>query len=232
MLYELKRIRKASGISQVEAAEEFGVPLGTYRNWEQNIYMPRENSMLLKIAHHFGVSVEELFGYDLVGPGTLAFVQESSDKDSVLVPLFGRVAAGPPLEMDDIEDHISLDKSLYRQYPESFFLRVDGESMNRVLPNGSFALIDQSKANGDVISGRVYAVCINGHSATIKVIKRLENGFVLVPDSSDPTFKPEVFDNDDPRADDERKLTIIGEVVWYTVPADFMSNYQYSPVNI
>ena len=40
MLYELKNLRKASGFTQASMAEKLGVPLGTYRNWEQGIYAP------------------------------------------------------------------------------------------------------------------------------------------------------------------------------------------------
>lgn len=223
MLYELKEIRKAKGLSQKEAAEELDVPLGTYRNWEQLLSMPRDNKTLLKVARYYKVSVEELFGYDLVEPGSFSSAYDNDPEESTVnVPRFGRIAAGIPLEMDAVEDHIQVPKELFRKFPKAFFLTVEGESMNRILPNGSYALIDPSKKDEDVISGKIYAVCINGYDATIKRVKKLANGFELVPLSTDPTYKPEVFDNDDPRADDEKKVTIIGEVVWFTVPHDYI----------
>ncbi len=228
MLYELKRIRKASGLSQVEAAAHFGVPLGTYRNWEQCIYMPRENKTLLKIARFFEVTVEELFGYDMVSPGAFSFIHEEED-GVVALPLFGRIAAGKPLEMDAVEDHLQISRALFRRYPEAFFLRIEGSSMNRVLPNGSFALIDPRKKEEDVVSGHIYALCVNGYDATVKVVKKLANGYTLIPDSTDLTYKPQTFDYGEPGTDE---VTIIGEVVWYTVPPDFMSNYQYAVMDI
>ena len=72
MLYELKQLRKKKGITQNEAAKEFGVPLSTYRNWEQLKNMPRDNVTLKKIADYFDVSMEALFGYDLVSPGAFS----------------------------------------------------------------------------------------------------------------------------------------------------------------
>ena len=40
MLFELKNIRRKAGLSQEEAADQLGVPIGTYRNWEQMKTMP------------------------------------------------------------------------------------------------------------------------------------------------------------------------------------------------
>lgn len=71
MLYELKTVRTRSGLSQEEAADQLGVPIGTYRNWEQLKSMPRNRADLPRIAQFFGVTVEDLFGDDLVTPGTL-----------------------------------------------------------------------------------------------------------------------------------------------------------------
>ena len=71
MLFELKNIRRKAGLSQEEAADQLGVPIGTYRNWEQMKTMPRDRGELPRLARFFGVTVEDLFGEGLVTPGTL-----------------------------------------------------------------------------------------------------------------------------------------------------------------
>lgn len=71
MLFELKAIRKKSGLSQENAAKQLGVPLNTYRNWEQLKTMPRDRGDIPRLARFFGVTVEDLFGEDFVEPGTL-----------------------------------------------------------------------------------------------------------------------------------------------------------------
>lgn len=71
MLFELKAIRKKSGLSQEAAAKQLGVPLNTYRNWEQLKTMPRDRGDIPRLARFFGVTVEDLFGEDFVVPGTL-----------------------------------------------------------------------------------------------------------------------------------------------------------------
>lgn len=70
MLFELKAIRKKSGLSQEAAAKQLGVPLNTYRNWEQLKTMPRDRGDIPRLARFFGVTVEDLFGEDFVVPGT------------------------------------------------------------------------------------------------------------------------------------------------------------------
>lgn len=77
MLYELKTIRKKSGLSQEDAADQLGVPIGTYRNWEQLKTMPRDRGDIPRLARFFGVTVEDLFGEDFVVPGTLNDIYET-----------------------------------------------------------------------------------------------------------------------------------------------------------
>lgn len=77
MLFELKTIRKKSGLSQEEAADQLGVPIGTYRNWEQLKTMPRDRGDIPRLARFFGVTVEDLFGDDFVVPGTLNDMYET-----------------------------------------------------------------------------------------------------------------------------------------------------------
>ena len=102
MLYELKNLRKASGFTQASMAEKLGVPLGTYRNWEQGIYAPQDISLIKQTADILHESMEALFGYDAFEPGALD--EGLSDEEQfVYVPLYGRIAAGVPIEMDLIE---------------------------------------------------------------------------------------------------------------------------------
>lgn len=217
MLYELKQLRKKKGITQSEAANEFGVPLSTYRNWEQLKNMPRDNATLKKIADYFDVSMEALFGYDLVNPGAFSDLPEEQNAKMKYVPLIAEIAAGMPIEADEIIDFIPIPNEVMRKHPAAYLLRINGTSMNRVLPDGCYALVDPSMK--DVVDGHAYAVKVNGDASTAKRIKRLANGVELIPDSLDPTHKPIVFDKEDESK--WKELKIEGEIVWYTIPFDF-----------
>lgn len=215
-MYELKKARKASGVSQVEAAEKFGVPLSTYRNWEQCKNMPRDNSTIKEMADYFGVSMEALFGYDMVEPGAFADIPEYEDSRFRLVPMFGSIAAGRPIAMEAAVDHFPVPREVMTKYPRAFLLRIAGESMNRILPNGSFALVDPSQK--EPVDNAPYAVCVNGYDATVKRIHKLANGFELVPDSNDPTYRAKVYDYG---IEGTETVTVIGRVVWYCIPFDW-----------
>ena len=87
--------------------------------------------------------------------------------------------------------------------------------MNRVLPNGSYALVSPCSIADS--TGSLYAVTVGENAATVKRVRVLENGLELQPDSDDPTFHPIVFD----RADEETPtVSIIGKVVWHCPPME------------
>lgn len=132
------------------------------------------------------------------------------------VPLYGSIAAGTPIEMMEVEDTQPVPTKVHERYPDAFLLKVEGESMNRILPNGCYALVDPCERVS--VNGAPYAVCVNGYDATVKRVRRLNNGFELAPDSNDPTYKPAVFDYGEPNT---QTITVIGRVVYYVLPFDW-----------
>lgn len=134
----------------------------------------------------------------------------------VEVPLYGSIAAGTPIEMDDVDDTHPVPKRVIDEHPDAFLLKVEGESMNRVLPNGCYALVDPCD---DVEhDGKPYAICVNGYDATVKRVRKLNNGFQLVPDSTDPTYRERTYDYNEPGTE---TITVIGQVVYHVLPFDW-----------
>lgn len=88
--------------------------------------------------------------------------------------------------------------------------------MNHIIPNGCYALIDPCLGVDN--DNAPYAACVSGFDATIKRVKKLENGFKLVPDSTDPTFPVQTFSYNEPGT---KEVTIIGRVVWHVIPFDW-----------
>lgn len=210
----LKAARKAAKLTQKQAAERSGIALGTLRRWEQGKNEPDMASIIL-LANLYGVTTDTLLGSEYADeiPGAAKIIPFPS---RTAVPLLGRIAAGQPIEMDEVDDRIEIPEPVFYKYPDAFLLTVDGESMNRILPNGCYALInpvDEIRRDN-----APYAVCVNGYDATIKRVHRLNHGFELIPDSTDQTFVPKIYDYNDPATD---VITVIGEVVWYTLPYDW-----------
>ena len=212
MLRNLKPIRLSKKLDQIDVAEGIGISINTYRNWEQLKNMPKAKSVR-KLADFFGVTIDELVGsdYGVVSPA-LASPRMS------YIPVYGRIAAGVPLDMDETDDVAPIPIEVMRKHPNAFLLRVEGESMSNVLPNGCLALVDPDRRE-TIINGNAYAVCVNGYAATIKRVVKLANGFELMPDSKDPTYKPVLYDYG---VEGTELITVIGEVVWYTLPFDFV----------
>lgn len=141
---------------------------------------------------------------------------DTEPSEYIDVPLYGSIAAGTPIEMQEVEDTFPIPSKVHEKHPDAFLLKVEGESMNRVLPNGCYAVIDPCKEvekNGDP-----YAVCVNGYNATIKRVELLNNGFRLAPDSTDPTYPVQTFNYNEPGTE---TITVIGRVVYYVLPFDW-----------
>lgn len=133
------------------------------------------------------------------------------------VPVCSDIAAGQPMEMWTVDLNAPVPDDIMEKHPSSVLMRVSGNSVNRRLRDGMFVLIDladKEPTNEDDL----FAVCVNGDTATLKRFRKLENGCELLPDSYDPTIRPLVFDYNE---DDTPEVTIIGKVVYAVMPLDY-----------
>ena len=208
----LGNARRKSGLTQKEASEKTGIPLGTIRRWEQGQNDPDMGS-LIQLAELYSVSLDEILGMDSFRGSNF---KSASGADMVPVPLLDAISADTPIEMINVEETYDIPSEIHDKYPQAFLLKVADDSMNRVLPNGCYALINPCGEATEPM--KAYAVCVNGFNATIQRVKPLSNGYELIPDSIDPTFRPQIFDFNEI---DTQSVSIIGEVVWYLVPFGF-----------
>ena len=204
--YKIAEARIAKGWSQQELADKMETTQQTIQRYESGA-RDIKSSVLIKLSSVLDVTISYLLGLEN------ASIPNNSTVD---VPSYGSIAAGTPIEMVEVKDSQPVPVKVHERFPKAFLLKVEGESMNRILPNGSYALIDP--AQKEPISGKPYAVCVNGYDATIKRVVKLSNGFELTPDSTDPTFRPIVYDYNEPGTD---PVTIIGRVVYYVLPFDW-----------
>lgn len=206
--YKIAEARIAKGWSQKELASKVGTSQQQIARYESGDYDVKAN-VLIKLSSALGVTISYILGIDGATPS-------SNSDDYIEVPLLGSIAAGTPIEMMEVDNTFPVPSRVMERHPDAFLLTVSGTSMDRVLPDGCYALIDPCD---DVeTDGDPYAVCVNGYDATIKRVRRLSNGFELVPDSTDPTYRPTVYDYG---VQGTETVTIIGRVVWYTLPYDW-----------
>ncbi|MEC0089382.1 XRE family transcriptional regulator [Paenibacillus macquariensis] len=209
----LKKIREGKGMSKSELGRRVGVSDVTIGYWEAGKTEPRMGKVEM-IADILGVKTDDLI-FD--NNQQTSELKESSEVYTIegksrLVPLYGSIAAGVPLEMIPVDDNIEIPEYIFSCHQEAFLLQVNGDSMNKVVPNGSYALIDPTEeiSNGDIV-----AVSVNGYEATLKRFYKLQNTLVLEPDSYNTVHSAKSFDAN---VVEEITINVIGKMVWFMSP--------------
>ena len=113
-----------------------------------------------------------------------------------MCPVYGRISAGQPNWAEEcIEGRIPIDPDLMNinNPEECFFLRVNGESMNKEIKNGSYALIRKADF---VENGEIAVVLVNGYDATLKKFSKQGDLIILEPQSTDASFETQVYGKD------------------------------------
>ena len=215
----IKALRESRKMTQKELAEQIGVTNATISEWERDKNGPRAGS-LQRMSDVFGVPMRDIMDgardprelEALLGEFMNVAETELAYSVSTKAPYFGRIAAGEPIEMISAEGSLWVPPDLLAAHPKSFYLRVQGESMNLTYPSGSFVLIDP---DSDIRSGDVAAVWVNGRDAVIKKVLLGYTSITLVPESDDAKFVDELFDQTRP---DTATVDLIGKVIWYLPP--------------
>ena len=134
------------------------------------------------------------------------------------LPVLGNVQAGHWLDQDEQQTPTSelqhIDVPLVAPYDadKHYLLKVIGDSMNKVIPNGYYVVCVSTNGDcsikpsvGDVVV--VERTRFNGQmrEVTIKRFAHIGARDVLVPESHDPKFKP-VYPDEDKEAGTEVKI--------------------------
>lgn len=132
--------------------------------------------------------------------------QKYNSKRYYMCPVYGQISTGQPNWAEEcIEGRLPIDPNLMNIVApeECYFLRVNGESMNKVVKNGAYALIRKTNWVDD---GEIAAVLVNGYDATLKKFSKQGDFVVLEPMSNDPSFKTQIYTKDTP-------MKIIGKYI-------------------
>lgn len=205
----IRRYRENIGITQTELAKRIGKTRSVVSQYESGKIRPRMGTVE-DLASALGVRKSDLVD------DTTTYSVVSIEERFAEIPLLGSIAAGTPIEMLPVDETFPCPVRYVSKYGDNlYYLRVVGNSVNRIIPNGYLALIAASVRTGS--ERDLFAVCVNGYDATIKHVRKLDNGVELVPDSYDPTIKSMVYDYADETCEE---VTIMGKVVWATMPFD------------
>ena len=197
----IKKLREEFHMTQQELADKLNGAKSTIAMYESGTRKP-SMEVLIKLSEIFNCSIDYLLGKsDIKNPDL---------KDNLfLIPIVGKVAAGKPIfANENIEGYLPIDPLMYNLTSPNgfFFLQIQGESMNKLIKNGSYALIKKQDYAED---GDVIVAIVNGDDeATVKRYKQLNEQFVMLePVSEDSSFQPIPIDLKN------TNFSIIGKVI-------------------
>lgn len=182
----LKILREEKNLNQADVANFLNITSAAAGQYERGVRR-LSTDKLIKLANFFGVTTDYLLGISNTR------VSNGADLNNLLhIPVLGKVPAGVPvLAVENIIKYLPISPDMFsiKDDQELFFLKVDGESMNNIVDNGSYVLIRKQEyaENGDII----VALVNNDDEATLKRYKIIDKQFVMLePDSSNPEFEP------------------------------------------
>jgi len=121
----------------------------------------------------------------------------------LIVPIVGKIAAGSAITAEEnVESYITVENTWNLNHNEVFALRVKGDSMiNSRINDGDIVIIKQQP---EVENSEIAAVLVNETEATLKKVKRYENGETWLFPSND-NYAPIRIENENAR--------ILGKVI-------------------
>ena len=181
----LRELRKIKGVTQKDVADTIGVSQVAYSYYELGKREPPFET-LTALADYFGVSVDVLLGRSNTEqsssaqwPRTITPARKPVGRNYKRFPVYAFLACGSPEDMNDyIIDEIYLDDSVY-EGRDVMVARTQGDSMAPSIKSGDQVVIDRSDV--DPINGKIYAVQVNGDTATLKQVNVSADGIDLVP---------------------------------------------------
>ena len=190
----LTLLRKEKGLTQKDVADHLGISRQAYANYEAQNREPDINT-LKSLSEFFGVTIDYILGNE----------SSRSKTKGIKIPVYGKVAAGIPIEaITDIEDYeeIPEEMALSGEYAA---LRIKGDSMEPRMMDGDVVIV---RIQNTIENGEIAVVMVNGDAATCKKIKKTPEGVMLVP--LNPSHEPMFYSNKDI---EQLPVRIFGKVV-------------------
>lgn len=193
--------RVKAGISQATLAESIGVDRSAVAQWENGITRPRIRN-LRRLASFFKIPLS-------------VFLDEEDDAAesqaaTVALHTLGKVHAGLFSEEEITESVVEVPASVLAAHPSACAVLVEGDCMDRVIPEGVVALYDPEL---EPSNGQIVIVETENHEALMRRWYRGENTLMLVADSH-TSFSDIVVEADTP-------IRLIGTVFWMQSPLEY-----------
>lgn len=205
----IRRLRERNGLTQEEFGKIARVSAMAVSQWENDRAVPRMGAVQA-LADHFGISKGEIIDD---GPSALpadALPVYSSGEATVPLLALGRVHAGELADEEAAEGRVEVPASVLERHPRAFALAVEGDCMDRVVPEGAHVLVDPDREPGN---GSIAVVETEGYRAVMRRWYRGSSTLMLSADSH-AEYEDMIFGQDD------GPVRVVGTVVWWQAPGE------------
>ena len=229
----LETYRKERKISQKKLGNLLGVADATISKYEMNKVFP-PNDKLFKIINILEIPFEEVYEYlpnkeEILFFFNAKFEKDKNDlrektKERMLnflekmeseaekipvkpVVVLGKISAGMPVFAEENRDGVAYaPANQIKDGYDYFYLRVNGDSMNRLFNDGDIVLVQKQET---LENGEIGLIRVNGFDATIKRYY-FEDGIVtLKPESTNEEHQTQKYDTN------ITEVAIVGKAISY-----------------
>lgn len=200
-------------ITQEALARIAGVTPGSVTGWRKGSH-PRKDA-IANICSYFNISEDDLLSdsYGLaakehgrsLGVPSGAIPVVASEEATVPLVSLGRVHAGSFEDEDAHAGRVEVPASVAASHPRAFALEVEGDCMDRVVPEGSHVLVDPDRAPRN---GSIAVVETEDYRAVMRRWYRGASTLLLSAESYSPH-------EDIVLGPDSGPVRVIGTVVWW-----------------
>lgn len=198
----IRAVRTRNNLTQEEFGEIVGVSSMAVSQWETGRAVPRMGAVQ-KISDYFHISKGSLIDED---SSTLTKLPISGSTATLPLRTLGKVHAGV---MDDDavcdDEEVQVPERVVLAYPDAFLLRVEGNCMDRVIPEGSHVVVVPHK---EPTNGSIVVIHDDAYEAIMRRYYKGSSALMLSPDSYEEEYQDIIVH-------DGQEITLIGVVVWW-----------------
>lgn len=197
----IKAFRLKQGLTQAELAAKLGVDRSSVTQWETGVTTPRMK-VITKLSTLFNTTPSVLIS----DSSTLTKLPISGSTATLPLRTLGKVHAGV-MDDDNIcdDEDVQVPERVVLGYPDAFLLRVEGNCMDRVIPEGSHVVVAPHK---EPTNGSIVVIRDDTYEAIMRRYYKGSSALMLSPDSYEEEYQDIIVH-------DGQEITLIGVVVWW-----------------
>lgn len=201
----IKRLRLENDWTQEELGNRVGLKRAAINKYEKGNVENMKRSIVEKMSSVFGVSPSYLMALD-----DSKNIPVEKDNE-ISLDYYGTVAAGNFEQSATAYDQMKVPANIIKEDSDKYFiLKANGDSMNKVIANGHYIVVENfAKISDPIFTSNDIVVVRNGSEYTMKKVRKTDKMVHLEPESYIDEFETQSFP-----IDDFNELQIIGKVIY------------------